>query len=80
MRRAVLRAVFESFAPNLVLVDYMPAGVWGELRQPLAALPRETRVVLGLRDVLDAPGVTRENWREAGHEDALRRYYDRVLV
>jgi predicted glycosyltransferase len=39
-----------------------------------------TAVVLGLRDVLDAPAVVRERWRLEGAYEAVERYYDRVLV
>lgn len=83
MRRELIAAAFESLAPDLVLVDYLPAGVWGELVDPLRRLREEhpgTRVVLGLRDVLDAPRTTRRSWETAGHDAALRRLYDQVLV
>jgi predicted glycosyltransferase len=85
MRRAVIEGLAETFDPDLVLVDYMPAGVWAELvptltrvRQRERAQP--ARIVLGLRDVLDAPEVTRSAWTAHGHADALRRLYDHVLV
>jgi predicted glycosyltransferase len=36
--------------------------------------------VLGLRDVLDAPEVVRREWRHAGTEEAIRRYYDAIWI
>jgi predicted glycosyltransferase len=83
VRRAMLDAIFASFAPHLVVVDYLPLGVWGELAEPLAALRRVhpgAAIVLGLREVLDSPLVTRRHWREAGHEDAVRHLFDLVQV
>jgi predicted glycosyltransferase len=54
----------------------------GELVPALEALRAggRTRVVLGLRDILDAPQVVRHRWLAEGAMDALERYYDRVLV
>src|SRR5690606_15466159 len=40
----------------------------------------DTRVVLGLRDILDAPETVRQRWRSEGAYEAIERYYDRVLV
>jgi predicted glycosyltransferase len=81
VRRAILRSAAGSFRPDVLLVDHMPHGAMGELVPTLEALREDgTVVVLGLRDILDAPGVVRERWRLEGAFDALDRYYDRVLV
>jgi predicted glycosyltransferase len=40
----------------------------------------ETRAVLVLRDVLDRPETIIGNWRRNGHYNALRSFYDRVLI
>ena len=83
MRRDLLRATALSFRPHLLLVDHMPHGAMGELRSSLKALRRSdvgTRIVLGLRDILDAPEVIRRRWALEGAYDALERYYDMVLV
>jgi predicted glycosyltransferase len=37
-------------------------------------------VVLGLRDILDAPDVVRRRWAEEGAFDAVEEFYDEVLV
>jgi predicted glycosyltransferase len=39
-----------------------------------------TRVILGLRDILDAPHVVQQRWREEGAYEAIERYYHTVLV
>src|SRR3989442_12156190 len=83
LRADLLRSVLLNSRPDLLLVDHMPAGVQGELLPALKAL-KEARpdcfVVLGLRDILDAPEVTSRAWETEGAYEALRRYYDRVLI
>lgn len=75
---AVLR-----FRPDVMLVDHLAAGVGGELLPTLEALRTSrpaTRIVLGLRDIVDAPARVRQRWREEGEYDAIESLYDRVLV
>ena len=81
VRRAVLRTTVEAFRPDVVLVDHMPHGAMGELVPTLEMLrDQPTTVVLGLRDILDAPQVVRERWRLEGAYEAVERFYDQVLV
>jgi predicted glycosyltransferase len=71
------------FRPDVVLVDHLPVGMGGELLPTLEALRSSypaTRIVLGLRDIVDAAARVREKWREQGEYDAIERLYDRVLV
>src|ERR671939_1425522 len=83
LRSGLLYRTLVEYQPDLVLVDHMPGGAQGELRPALAALRQEQpacRIVLGLRDVLDAPHVTRRVWQDEGAYEALRQYYDAVLI
>jgi predicted glycosyltransferase len=83
LRRELLRTAVLGFRPDLLLVDHMPHGAMGELvpaLETLHAAGGRTRVVLGLRDILDAPRVVRRRWQAEGAMDALERYYHRVLV
>lgn len=83
MRSDLLRSALLQFRPDLFLVDHMPAGVLGELLPALQALKHEQPnccTVLGLRDILDAPAMTARAWEREGAREALRRYYDRILV
>jgi predicted glycosyltransferase len=82
LRRELIRDAAVRFRPQVFLVDHMPHGAMGELVPALDALRAggRTKVVLGLRDVLDAPKVIRERWRIEGAYEAIERYYDRVLV
>src|SRR5260370_13852041 len=72
-----------SFKPDLLLVDHAPLGMRGELRPALeyvrANLP-QSRVVLGLRDILDEPAVVCRTWCEQAVYAALETFYDRLLI
>jgi predicted glycosyltransferase len=83
LRARLLYRTLVDYRPDLVLVDHMPGGVQGELAPALGALRQAhpaCRIVLGLRDVLDAPHVTRRVWQDEGAYEALRQYYDAVLI
>lgn len=83
MRRELIRSAVMSYQPHVLLVDHMPHGAMGELLPTLDALRASgapTRIVLGLRDILDAPEVVRRRWDVEGAYEAIERYYDSVLV
>lgn len=83
VRRAILSAVVESFAPHLLLVDHAPAGLAGELlpvlrrKWPAGTRPR---FVLGLRDVVYGPQLTAATWEKTSSVELLEDIYDQVLV
>jgi predicted glycosyltransferase len=81
LRAGLIAETFTGFRPDAVLVDHMPVGAEGELKPMLdrAASGRRPRLFLGLRDVLDAPGVVRKVWRQLRAYDYLA-LYDAVLV
>lgn len=83
LRADLLRDALLNFRPDLLLVDHMPQGAQGELVPALKALKKahpQSFVVLGLRDILDAQDVIKRVWENEGAYEALRRYYDRVLI
>ncbi len=83
MRARLLRESMLAFQPDLVLVDHAPLGMAGELRLGLRALRRRspsTRVVLGLRDIVDAPERIRVEWSRPAFRQALDELYDWILV
>src|SRR3989454_8896190 len=83
LRADLLRDAVLDFRPDLLLVDHMPGGAQGELVPALKALKQAhpaCSVVLGLREILDAPEVTQRVWESEGAYEALRRYYDRILI
>jgi len=82
LRAELIRETYRSFNPDLLIVDKAPLGVHGDLL-PTLKLAREDgrcRVVLSLRDILDTPEEVIGAWEREGIHDALRRYYDLVLV
>jgi predicted glycosyltransferase len=83
MRSTVIREVLTGFQPDLVLVDHMPGGANRDLVPALRlirSMNSPTRVVLGVRDIIDNPAVTCDMWQREGFYDTLKRYYDSVLV
>jgi predicted glycosyltransferase len=83
LRSALLKAAVRDFAPDLVLVDKKPFGIMHELEdavQYLRAVSPETRHVLVLRDILDAPEATRACLDDSGFERDVNRYFDMVAV
>jgi predicted glycosyltransferase len=82
LRASTIRGALESFAPDLLIVDKIPLGAFGELQPGLESLRcrYHTRCVLGLRDVLDDPVTVRREWHEMQGDLAVRRYYDAIWV
>lgn len=82
LRMRSLQAALGTFRPDVLIVDKLPRGVLGELDDTLAELRSvgSTAIVLGLRDVLDAPGAIRTEWSRTANEAVIARYYDAVWV
>ena len=83
LRVATIQEAVRVFHPQVLLVDHVPVGIWGELLPSLQMLKRRSdapTIVLGLRDILDAPEVTRALWEREGTYEAIRRYYDEVFI
>lgn len=83
LRSDLITATVRSFRPDLLLVDHTASGPGEELLPVLRRLRHEhfvTRVVLGMRDVLDTPQRARHELHQNGTFEVLRHYYDQVLV
>jgi len=83
VRTRLLEGLVDSFRPDLMLVDHMPHGIFGELTSPLRILRRRrrrARIMLGLRDILGAPADICRNWRLEGAYEAAEQYYDGVCI
>ena len=63
-------------------VDKEPLGLLGEARETLRMLKRRghCRLVLGLRDIMDEPGLLAEEWRRKRVIPALEELYDHIWV
>lgn len=83
LRSHSIAATAANFQPDLFLVDKKPYGLCGELKETLALLKvtlPQTKFMLLLRDILDAPDVTIAEWEQQRNYEAIEEFYDRVLV
>ena len=83
LRRDLLRATADHVRPDLVVVDNVPAGLERELVPALLHLKRaspRTRLVLGLRDIIDSADRVRATWRGQGVYELFDDVYDLILV
>jgi len=81
MRASIIRHTAEIFDPDLFIVDKEPLGLRGEVKETLESLKaRGTRLVLGLRDVLDESAHLGPEWKRKGAGPALRDLYDEIWV
>lgn len=83
IRQDIILATVRRFEPALFLVDKAPLGLRREVVPTLEWLRRErpeTRVVLGLRDIMDSAASTVAEWREKRIYEALDRLYSEIWV
>ncbi|HET7672385.1 MAG TPA: glycosyltransferase [Burkholderiales bacterium] len=81
MRASIIQHTAEMFDPDLFIVDKEPVGLRGEVLPTLKALKRRgTRLVLGLRDVMDEPRLLEPEWQRKKAMPALRELYDEIWV
>jgi predicted glycosyltransferase len=81
MRASIIRHTAEIFEPDVFIVDKEPLGLRGEVAETLESLKKKgTRLVLGLRDVMDAPTLLAPEWQRKNVLPALRTLYDEIWV
>jgi predicted glycosyltransferase/GT2 family glycosyltransferase len=83
VRKSVIAATFDAFAPHVFVIDHTPAGLAGELLPVLNQPGRKSArpmVVLGLRDIIYGPERTRQLWEADGTYELLENVYDLILV
>lgn len=83
IRADLILSAVRNFRPNLVIVDKKPVGIkkefFGALNWIKKHLPA-TRVILGLRDILDEPEMTIPVWEKNRYYDVIQNYYDGVWI
>ena len=82
-RAGIISSTLLRLRPDTFLVDHAPLGMKGELVLALQMAREElkqTRVILGLRDILDRPESVRQAWTEQGVYPILEEAYDEILV
>jgi predicted glycosyltransferase len=81
IRSSIIQHTADIFDPHLFLVDKEPLGLRGEVLDTLTLLKeRGTRLVLGLRDVMDEPSSLLDEWRRKNVYPALHDLYDEIWV
>lgn len=82
VRSGTIQAAVESFAPDVLIVDKVPGGVFGELLPSLAWLRANTRtrIVLGLREILDEVASVDREWADGNYTSVIRKHYDRIWI
>lgn len=83
IRSDIILATAKAFQPGLFLVDKAPLGLKNEIVPTLRWLhdnSPQTRLVLGLRDIMDSPESTIKEWREKKIYEALEKLYSEIWV
>ncbi|QFT33091.1 glycosyltransferase [Roseibium porphyridii] len=81
IRSSIIEHTAEIFEPDIFIVDKEPLGLRGEVLGTLEALKgTNTRLVLGLRDVMDDATVLKEEWDRKNVFPALKDLYDEIWV
>ena len=82
LRSSLIKTAVEQFDPDVLIVDKEPTGFRGELLPTLEHLEqtRATKLVLGLRDVLDEPEVLAAEWQRKDAIAATECFYDEIWV
>jgi len=81
LRSSLIGETALAFAPDLFIVDKEALGLRGELEGTLEKLKaRGTRLVLGLRDVLDEPEALAVEWQRKRVIPAIEQLYDDLWV
>lgn len=82
IRSSIIEHTAKVFDPDIFIVDKEPLGLRGEILPTLEMLKAEgnTRLVLGLRDVMDDPAVLREEWTRKNVDPALKNLYDEIWI
>ena len=81
IRSEIVRHTAEIFSPDVFIVDKEPLGLRGEVQETLKLLKsRGTRLVLGLRDVMDEPRSLAPEWQRKKVMPALRDLYDEIWI
>ncbi|MEZ7196468.1 glycosyltransferase family protein [Pseudodesulfovibrio karagichevae] len=83
IRTKIISATAKSFKPDLLIVDKVPTGLKGEVLPTLKWMRKHlpcSRVVLGLRDILDDAESTRADWKRKKFPEVLRDLYSEIWV
>ncbi|MBE9067117.1 glycosyltransferase, partial [Leptolyngbya cf. ectocarpi LEGE 11479] len=83
LRSHLILTAAAHFEPDVLLVDKKPQGLRNELKATLGYLRRHcpnTKRVLLLRDILDTPAATIQQWHKNNYYQLTQQQYDQVWV
>jgi predicted glycosyltransferase len=83
MRQDILFSAARHFQPDYFIVDHAPAGMRGEAVAALRHLKRhqpETKLIVGLRDIMDDARTVRQAWSKEGVYELFDDIYDMIVV
>ncbi|WP_284180297.1 glycosyltransferase [Rhabdaerophilum sp. SD176] len=81
LRQTIILEAARIFKPDVFIADKEPTGFHSELLPTLDLLKTfGTRMVVGIRDVLDDPETVRSEWQSRGAIRAVCDYYDDIFV
>ena len=79
LRAAIIKRTAQLFQPDIFIVDKEPLGLKGELKTTLAWLKGQAcALVLGLREVMDAPHILKKEWARENMLEKIGASYDHV--
>lgn len=83
IRQNIILATAQTFRPDLFLVDKAPLGLKMEVTATLIWLREnspKTKVVLGLRDIMDSAESTIHEWKERKMYEVFEQLYSEIWV
>ncbi|MFQ5906771.1 MAG: glycosyltransferase family protein [bacterium] len=83
LREEVIYQTAVNFRPDIFIVDHSPAGMTDEIRKTLFMLKSRfpgTRIVLGLRDIIDEGRKIQRIWTKRDIYSLLEDVYDLIVV
>ncbi len=83
IRSEIILGIVKTFEPHMLLVDHAPVGMRGELLPTFEWLNQErgsSKLVYGMREIIDDPATIRNRWEEKKVYDVLRDTYDAILI
>lgn len=83
LRSHLILTAAAHFEPDVLLVDKKPQGLRNELKATLGYLSRHcpnSKRVLLLRDILDTPTATIQQWQKNNYYQLTQQQYDQVWV
>ena len=81
LRSSIIKHTASIFDPDVFIVDKEPTGLRGEVKETLEMLKeRGTRLILGLRDVMDEPKLLASEWHSKKVRPVVEDLYDEIWV